>query len=101
MLTAGPAHFPEVSVLNEDVYEQSMPALQYAVYTLENQRTEQPEFSLTAQSCWNMMEGAVAGTIRPFHNLFLHQQGEMVQLLSCLKKSWRVEPQNYCTEGVL
>ena len=46
------------------------------------------------------MEVAHAGTIRHFRNLFLCRQGEVVQLLSCPKKSCRVEPQNYCTEGV-
>ena len=38
VLTASAALFPFVATVNEDIYEENLPTLQYAVYSLENQR---------------------------------------------------------------
>ena len=100
VLTTSSALFPVVATENEDVFEENLPTLQFAVYSLENQRREVPESEWNGLSCINMLNAAAPGVIIPFHELFLRRQGEIVQLLSCPKHECRVEPQNYCTVGL-
>ena len=91
VLTASAALFPVVATENEDVYEENLPTLQFAVYSLENQRRETPESEWNGLSCVNMLNAATPGVIIPFHELFLRRQGEIVQLLSCSQHECRVE----------
>ena len=99
-LTVSTTLFPVVATENEDVYEENLPTLQFAIYSLENQGRETAESEWDGLSCINMLNAATPGVIVPFHELFLRRQGEIVQLLSCPKHACRVEPQNYCTIGL-
>ena len=47
VLTASTALFPVVATENEDVFEENLPTLQFAVYSLENQRRKRLSLSGT------------------------------------------------------